>query len=138
METNKLPSRNIAITDIRCVTVACSPQTTCTGRAKMAISVRIFGTAFPINEPLRLMQVPGRLKFQALAIGLHWNTLTQIIAMTHPMTMLPRIIAAIRKLLVGNMRAYMSRMEILTIPIVVQYTHSKVINSWQLSVCGDE
>ena len=91
-----------------------------TGRANIAISVRIFGTPFPINEPLRLMQVPDRLKFQAFAIGVHWNTLTQIIAMTHPMTMLPRIMAAIRNSLVGKMRLYMSKIEIFMIPTVVQ------------------
>lgn len=104
----------------------------------MAISVRIFGTAFPINEPLRLMQVPGRVGFHAFAIGVHWNTLTQMIAMTHPTTMLPRITAAIRNPLVGKIRAYMSKIEILTIPTVVQYTHSKHISSWQVSVYGFE
>lgn len=75
------------------------------------------------------MQVPGRVGFQAFEIGEHWNTLTKMIAMTHPTTMLPRVIAATRKPLVGNIRAYISKMEILTIPTVVQYTHSKDISS---------
>lgn len=82
------------------------------------------------------MQVPASAGFQAFEIGVHWNTLTQMIAMTHPTTTLPRIIAAMRKPLVGKIRAYISKMEILMMPTVVQYTHSKDISSCQTSIYG--
>lgn len=86
----------------------------------MATSVAILGTALPMNEPLRLIQLPGRVGFQALAIGLHWKTLTQMMAMTQLTAIPPRTMAAIRMFRIGKMRTYMSRMETLMMPTVVQ------------------
>ncbi|BDD57600.1 hypothetical protein MAP00_002951 [Monascus purpureus] len=69
--TDKLPNRKSPITDRRYAGEACKPQTTGTGRDRIAMSVKILGTALPINEPFRLIQVPGRFGCQAFAIGLH-------------------------------------------------------------------
>ncbi|KKA18362.1 hypothetical protein T310_7688, partial [Rasamsonia emersonii CBS 393.64] len=120
VNTDKLPNRKTNITDSRWVTLACKRQTTRTGRDRMAISVRMLGMAFPMKEPFRLMQVPGMVGFHVFSMGVHWKTLTKMMAMTHDTTMEPRMYAAMRNSRVGKMREYMSRMEILMIPTVVQ------------------
>ena len=107
------------MTDSRCVILACSPHTTRTGRDRMRISVIMLGTAFPMNEALRLIQVPGIRVSQARAMGVHWKTLTRIIAIPHAIDTPPRIMEAMRISLVGKMRQYMSRIETLVIAIVV-------------------
>lgn len=107
------------MTDNRCVILACSPHTTRTGRDRMRISVIMLGTAFPINEALRLIQVPGIRVSQARAIGAHWKTLTKIIAMPHAIDIPPKMMEEMRISLVGKMRQYMRRIETLVIAIVV-------------------
>jgi hypothetical protein len=84
----------------------------------MRISVTMLGTAFPMNEALRLIQVPGMRVSQARAIGVHWKMLTRTIAMPQAMGTLPRTMEAIRISLVGKMRQYMSRIDTLVTAIV--------------------
>lgn len=129
--TNKLPNIKIPITDRRCVTLACNPHTTRTGRHKMRISVVKLGTAFPMNEDLRLRQVPGMRVSQARAIGVHWKTLTRIMATHHEIDMPPRIMEAMRISLVGKMRQYMSKIETLVTATVVTYMHSNTTRSYE-------
>lgn len=76
------------------------------------MSVTMFGTALPIKEPFRLMQVPGIVGFHALATGVHWKTLTKMIEIAQEIDTTPRMMDAIRNPLVGKMRAYISRIEI--------------------------
>lgn len=85
----------------------------------MRMSVTILGTAFPMNEALRLIQVPGMRVSQARAIGVHWKMHTRIIAMPHARDIPPRIMEAMRISLVGKMRQYISRIETLVTAIVV-------------------
>ena len=88
---------------------------------KIIISVKILGTALPMNEALRLMHVPATAGTnQAFSIGLHWKMLTQLMAMTQPIVTDPKMYAPIRKSLVGNMRKYIRRSESLTSPTPVQ------------------
>ena len=67
----------------------------------------MFGTALPMNDPLRLMQWPGIVGFHALAIGVHWKTQTMMIEMHQQADKVPRIQQPIRILGTGKMRQYM-------------------------------
>jgi hypothetical protein len=85
----------------------------------MRISVIMLGTAFPINEALRSMQVPGILLSHARAIGVHWKMLTRIMAIAQAIETPPKTEEAIRISLVGKIRVYISRMEVLVTAMVV-------------------
>jgi hypothetical protein len=92
-----------------------------TGIHKIAMSVKMLGTALPINEALRLMQVPSIAEpNQAFLIGLHWKMLTQLIAMTQPIVTNPKMYAPIRKFFVGKIRMYIRSSESFTSPTPVQ------------------
>ena len=85
---------------------------------KITISVKILGTALPMNEALRLMHVPataGRTRTKTKT-----RMTTQLMAMTQPIVTDPKMYAPIRKSLVGNMRKYIRRSESLTSPTPVQ------------------
>lgn len=84
----------------------------------MATSVRIFGRAFPTNEPLRLIQYSSLIGSHAFEIGVHWKTQTAMIAMAQATTTAARTIAGIRTVRMSKARQYMSRTEILMIAIV--------------------
>lgn len=85
------------------------------------MSVKMLGKAFPMNEALRLMQVPGIAgPNQAFSIGLHWKMLTQLMAMTQPIVTNPKMYAPIRKFLVGKTCMYIMSIESLISPMPVQ------------------
>ena len=84
-----------------------------TGKDRMAMSVRMFGTAFPMNDPFKLMQWPGTVGSHAFLTGIHWKTLTQMMAMDQDIAMLPKMYAAMRNWRVGKILAYIKRMAIL-------------------------
>jgi hypothetical protein len=67
----------------------------------------MLGIALPINDPLRLMQLPGIVGFHALAIGVHWKMLTAMMEMHQQTDKAPRIQQPIRILRTGKMRQYM-------------------------------
>ena len=65
------------------------------------------------------MQVPGVVGSHARLTGVHWKTLTKMMAMAQEIETTPSMIDAIRNPLVGNMRAYISKMDILVIASAV-------------------
>lgn len=89
--TDKEPSKNMKHSDARWAGVTCSFHTWPMGMQRMATSVRMFGTALPTKDALRLMHFPAIRGNQAFLIGSHWKMLTQLMAMTQPMVMKPRM-----------------------------------------------
>lgn len=90
------------------------------GKAKMRISVTMFGMAFPMNDAFRSRHVPVVIVgSHARAIVVHWKMQTVMIAMAQPMTMQPRIIEFIlTERISANARQYMRRREILMMATV--------------------
>lgn len=109
MRTYKLPSKKITNSDNFCAMFTCNLMIGPTGRHKIAISVTIFGIALPMNEALRLMQVPSIQGIQAFLIGWHWNMHTAQIAIHQPITTAAMRAEANRKFRDGKMRRYIDR-----------------------------
>ena len=79
----------------------------------------MLGTAFLMNEALRLVQVPVMRVSHARAIGVHWEMSTRIIAMPHVVDIPTRTMEAMRISLVGKMRQYLRRIDTLMTAIAV-------------------
>lgn len=123
--THKLPCRNTTVICVFCKRLVCNPHTSFIGKAKIAKSVKILGTAFPMKEPFRLIQWPGKAGFQVFRIGVHWKIETMMMEMHHAIEIAPRITAPTRIVRTGKMRQYINRMEILVKQMQVTYRHSK-------------
>lgn len=95
-ETYKVPNKKIPMMESRSLRDAWMRHTRLTGRVRIAISVAIFGTALPINDPLRLIQCPGMDLSHVRATGVHWKTQAKMMENAHEMVTKSRIYAPMR------------------------------------------